>query len=440
MSGSTPPHTKPPRPKDVLLDGAYSIQSAGDDAPLAFLVSALRRRHPDIGLTALVRHPDWPLADRMKIRTLENMEHTSRDAAAGRWFRGLNFCDDRAELGAVANTIAASDLLVLGAGNFLTETGIDVLRGHLPRFCAMTLAAQMAGTPVMLFGLSANRLHHAWSCRAAQWLLDNAAAVTFRERRAIENLEASGVRLPPHAVLPDPALGAPRSPAGTAARILSAEGHPFRSGGRLALAPRELTWISKERHDAYLERQVAILDRWCERRERDVLIVPQCTYDVDGPRTDDRALGSLLRDRAAHPERIRVIEGRYDYDEVESLYGTADVTLATRLHGAVFSARMGTPPVGLAYEHKVAGFFDEIDAPDLCLDLETPPEEVSNQLERVLRDRSQICTRLHERLASLAPRVDEYARIASRLLGETPSLGETDDRTRRRALPTPASP
>ncbi|HRI64117.1 MAG TPA: polysaccharide pyruvyl transferase family protein, partial [Polyangium sp.] len=194
---------------NVVFDGAFSIDSAGDDAPLAFMVHELRKRLDHPRFTALVRHPDWRLARRLGVETAANLEHETKAASLGRWYRGLNFGDSRAELGSIAEVVANADLLVLGAGNFLTEVGIDVLRGHLPRFVSMSLAAQMAGTPTLLFGLSANLLRNPLTARAAKWLLQTASAVTFRERIAIENLEASGVRLPEYRLLPDPALGAP---------------------------------------------------------------------------------------------------------------------------------------------------------------------------------------------------------------------------------------
>ncbi len=401
--------------RTILFDGAFSIDSAGDDAPLAFMVDALRERLDRPRFVALVRHADWPLARRLGIETRANLEHDSASAARERWFRGLNFPDDRAELARVADTIAEADLLVLGAGNFLTEVGIDVLRGHLPRFTAMTLAAQMAGTPGLLFGLSANRLRHAWTRRAAEWLLHAAAHVTFRERRAIANLEASGLRLPAYDLLPDPAIGALSAPAGTAERVLRAERIPPRRGARLAIAPRDLSWMGAEVATDYARRQVAIIDRWCAGDDRDVLIVPQCTYDVDGPRTDDRHLGRTLRAGAARPDRVHVVAGRYDYDQIEALYGAVDVALATRLHGAVFAARMGTPVIGLAYEDKVPGFFDQIAAPQLCLPLESAAADIVARLEDAARRREAIGLELQRAVEQLRDEVEGYADVAAAL-------------------------
>lgn len=400
----------------VVLDGAYSIDSAGDDAPLAFLVNELRNRFDRPRFTALVRHPEWGLAKRLGVQTAANLEYESKAASLGRWYRGLNYDDDRAGLESVANLVASADLLVLGAGNFLTEVGIDLLRGHLPRFVSMSLAAQMARTPTLLFGLSANRLRHPWTARAAEWLLHSASAVTFRERLAIENLTTSGVVVPDHELLPDPALGAPIAPIGTGARILAREKIPRSSGRRLSLAPRSLAWMGAEVAERYEREQVALLDLWCREASRDALLIPQCTYAVDGPGTDDRHLARRLRALARHPERVHVVEGRYDYDEIESLYRESDCAVATRLHGAVFAARMGIPVIGLAYEDKVRGFFDRLGLPEACLPWDAPAAEILARLRRLTTTPEFVVGRLLAGVARLQTELPRYVDIAERLI------------------------
>jgi polysaccharide pyruvyl transferase WcaK-like protein len=277
----------------------------------------------------------------------------------------------------------------------------------------------MARTPILLFGLSENRLRHPWTARAAEWLLQTASAVTFRERLAIENLTASGVRIPDHALLPDPALGAPRAASGTGARLLAKERIPRASGRRLALAPRSLAWMGPEVADRYEREQIALLDLWCREGANDALFVPQCTYSVDGPATDDRHLARRLRAGCRFPERVHVVEGRYDYDEVESLYREADCAVATRLHGAVFAARMGVPVIGLAYEDKVRGFFDQIGIPEACLAWDEPAPEILARLRRLTDASERMPERLLGGVARLQDELHAYVDIAERLIGST---------------------
>jgi colanic acid/amylovoran biosynthesis protein len=425
----------------IVFDGAFGIDSAGDDAPLAFMVHELRKRLDRPHFTALVRHPDWRLADRLGVETVANLEHESKAASAGRWYRGLNFGDSRAELQSIADVVANADLLILGAGNFLTEVGIDVLRGHLPRFVAMCLAAEMARTPMMLFGLSANRLRHPWTIRAADWLLRSASALTFREPIAIENLRASGVAVPDYVLLPDPALGAPSAPSGTGRAILASERIPITAGKRLALAPRDLSWMGREISDRYEREQVALVDLWCANRENDVIFVPQCTYCVDDPRTDDRHLASRLRAASRHPERVHVVQGRYDYDEVESIYGEAHAVVATRLHGAVFAARMGIPVIGLAYEDKVRGFFDQMRLAEVCLPWDAEAAAILERLLAVSHPAGRMSSLLRANVARLQGELHGYVEIAERLVAGSPDARRSKRRDEPgRSLQPPIPP
>ncbi|ABB37220.1 polysaccharide pyruvyl transferase [Oleidesulfovibrio alaskensis G20] len=409
----------------IVFDGGYTLWSAGDDAPLAFMTDGLARRLGTPVFKAFVRHPHASFDRRFGVQTLPNLEHESKAGAAGRWFRGLNFTDPRGELAAVADTVAQADLLIMGAGNFITEVGMDVLRGHLPRFCTMALMAQMAGTPYMLFGLSANVLHNPWAVRAAGWLLRGAAAVTFRERMAVENLRACGVALPEHTLLPDAALGAPRAPQGRGDEILRQEQIPSRTAGlRLALAVRDLSWMGSHAAALYERHQTELINLWCARKDNDVLLVPQCCYHADSGITDDRVLGRTLRGRSRFSDKVHVIEGCYHYDDIESLYTQADCAVATRLHGSVFAARMGIPVVGLAYEDKVRGFFGQLQAEDQCLPWDAPATDILALLDslmlRVQAVRDHMLHRIEQLQQQLAGYIDIAAALAAPAGDHTP--------------------
>jgi len=403
-------------PKHVVFDGGYTIESAGDDAPLAFLSYELRRVYGEnIRLSVLSRHPNGDFNKYYDVTTYKNIEYRSKSESLEKWFCGLNYNDDRHELAKIADLIADADLLVLGAGNFLTEIGIDVLRGHLPRFGVMMLMANMAHTPCMLFGLSANKLQSPYSIRAAQWILSNAQAVTFREQKAIDNLIASGVSLPSYELLPDPALGAPRSDSSRADEILSLEGIPQPKGYRLALAPRDLSWLGK--NENYHELMAGLINRWLDHNlENDVLFVPQCTYCVDSKETDDRWIAEQISRQSNFVDRIHHVNGLYPSWDVEVLYETATVAVATRLHGSVFAARRSTPVIGIAYEDKVSGFFHQLGMPEFVLPLDIDVDSLFLKVIELLQNEAEISAHLTSNVLRMQKQLGRYTDIAIKLL------------------------
>lgn len=400
----------------IAFDGGYTIWSAGDDAPLAFLVDGFRQRlGADARFRVLARHAN-PEFDRLYgVESVPNLEYPSKALSQGKWFRGLNYADDRRDLQSLAEALNGVDLLILGAGNFLTETALDVMRGHFSRFALMTLLADISRVPVYLFGLSANRLQNPWTVKIANWMLGRAAAVTFRDHEAVRNLEASGVALPAYRVLPDPVLGAPSAPSSRASEILAAEGIPPKTVARLAVAVRDMSW--RNEHVRYEELLVRVLDAWCAAPGHDVLFIPQCTYDVDTPLTDDRYIAGRLREKLRFAECAHLIEGRYPSWDIEVCYHGADVALATRLHGSVFAAKQGVPPIGIAYEGKVTGFYEQMDLSEWCVGMDAQPETLSALLRRACEQRESLVAKIHPRVQELQSRLDAYVTIAMDLLG-----------------------
>jgi colanic acid/amylovoran biosynthesis protein len=331
-----------------------------------------------------------------------------------KWMRGLNFEDDRYELEKIAEEISSADLLILGAGNFITEVSLDLLRGHLAQFAVLTLIADICNTPCMLFGLSANRLKNKWTVRAAEWMLKRATYVTFRDMNAIENLKLSGVNIPFHEILPDAALGAPVAPSNRSLEILRKENIDLKNKEVLALSVRDLSWMSI--HAEYENNLIEVINKWTARKDRVALFIPQCTYHVDDPRTDDRFIAKSLIAKVAHPDRCFHISQQYQAPDIESLYKTVDITLATRLHGAVFSAKMGTPVVGLCYEDKVKGFFRQLGQSDFALPINTWPDKILENIESLLLSKEKIKSKIEHKVKELQSQITRYVDIACDLI------------------------
>ncbi len=399
----------------IVFVGCYTIRSAGDDAPLTFLASALRERLGPCEIVVLARHPNEAFDRCHDVRTIRGFEYETKAAAQGRWMRGMNFDDDRGELRAIADQIASADLVVLGAGNFFIEVSFDIFRGNFAMFLIASGIAELAEIPFMLYGLSASRLRQPWAVRAARWMLRRAAAVTFRDGSAVANLTACGVQLPQHEVLPDPALGAPPCPAERADEILALENISLSGKQVLAIALRNLTYM--QGHDEYERMLAQVVDRWnAQGPEHAVIFIPQCSYNVGDPTTDDRFIARRVAQQITSIAQCHFVEGEHESPEIESLYRRASVTLGTRLHGCVFSAKMGTPAVGLAYDDKVHGFFHQLGKPDWCLPWNVSSEEAFAMLVTLHAQRASLQPWLHSRIAELQSELGRYVEIAVELI------------------------
>lgn len=401
----------------VAFYGGYTIHSAGDDAPLAFITAELEARFPgQLEFVVFSRHPNESFDDYFNVRTIKNFEYPSREEAAHRWMRGLNFDDDRGDLARIAEEIESSDIVILGAGNFITELALDIFKGHLAQFLVISYIAELCNTPVMFYGLSANVIKNRWTARSVAKMFESARLLTFREPKAIENLKLADIPLPDFRLLPDPAFGAPGASAEIAQTVLGMENIQLSTGPVLGVSVRDLSWMGGDQ--LYFENVTNLIQMWCKDRDRSVLFIPQCTYNKDSGITDDRYLANSIYECLADDikSRVHVVKGEYYYKEIQSLYLSVDIALATRLHGCVFALTAHKPVVGLAYEDKVAGLFQSMELEEWCLSWNASTDEMLSKLESALSKRSDLERRISQAVLEKREAIKEYVDCVEQVL------------------------
>ncbi len=183
----------------ILFNGAYSINSAGDDAALEAMLALLRKELGSRAFEArvLARHPNEAFDKAFGVRTIQNLEYPTKDESLDRWMRGFNFGDSPDTLLTLLDHFKAADLVILGAGNFINENSFGLFRGMLAGFCVSAFLAKATNTPCMLYGLSASKLSSRLPIVMTQWLFDNVSKITFRESASLELLTRLGIKMPP---------------------------------------------------------------------------------------------------------------------------------------------------------------------------------------------------------------------------------------------------
>ena len=75
-----------------VITGAstYGVSNMGDDAMLLNLVQGLKAEYPDCSIDFLCRHPSKKYDEEFGFKSVKNLDHDSKEAAAGRFFLGMN--------------------------------------------------------------------------------------------------------------------------------------------------------------------------------------------------------------------------------------------------------------------------------------------------------------------------------------------------------------
>lgn len=401
--------------KRVFLYGFYGIMNAGNEAMLKALIEPIRSHfNGDVEFVVSNRHPSKEYDQEYGVRSVPNLEYSTRDQARGRWLRGLN-PDDTPALIDLLKEISKCDLMIFGPGQYLVETGeLGILKGSLAQFYIVQYLCQISGVPFYALAMACEPLDSPWSILTINEILQKVDYLTFRDPQSIENLKSARINVPSHHLLGDLALAGEAASQSLAINIFNKESIPIPDGPRLAVALRSIYWLKKD--ESVIRQKIAdTLSLWLQKYNTgDILMIPQNVYSIDGNRDDDRVCHAHVRSLIpTHLQgRIHEVKGEYSPGQIEALYSSADVTLAARLHGSVFSCKQGTPPVVLAFMDKTVGFFNRLGFPDRMIDLDCSSEDLLLKLVETYDNRHNLSSNILNSVARIRKTACRYSDIA----------------------------
>ncbi|SKA92848.1 Polysaccharide pyruvyl transferase family protein WcaK [Prosthecobacter debontii] len=405
-------------PFQILFDGAYGIRSFGDDAPLIVLAETLRKKLGAVECVVVSRHAAEAQYESYGIRAIEGVEYATKAESLGRWFRGFNPDDERADLCRLYDEIAASDLVVLGAGNFLIDITIDVLKGPVPRFLLMSLMARMTGTPVLWYGISVGPLKTRLGRDMSRLAASLASRITVRDEKSLRELKSLEIHSPAiH--LPDPVLGLELAPRGTAASNPVWQAAHSEGKSVIAVSVRAVPTSSGLTMDEYLTILASALDKLVVLHDANVLLIPQCIYAHATPDQDDRFTARQLMSRMKEVQRCFSVENELDVYQCAALYEGAKLALCTRLHGCVFAVMNGIPTLALCYHPKVSEFMSWIGFPEFAFAMQDlSVETLLEGAVAVLDPQKQFVAQSTRAIQAGRQNLEEYSNIAIEAMRE----------------------
>ena len=398
--------------KKIIFDGAYGIKSFGDDAPLIVLVDLLKEKLGEIDAVVVARRPEENEYSEYGIRSISGLEYATKEQSLGKWFRGFNPDDDKVDLCHLYDEIASSDLLVLGAGNFLVDYTIDILKGPVPRFLVMTLMAKMTGTPIFWFGMSVGPLSTKIGIDMSRLAASMATLITVRDKKSIVELAQLGVDKNIY-FLPDAVLGFNLPAKGhglkfTAYRNAHSSGVPV-----IAISVRAMPIGAGLSTTEY----VKVISEACislvQKFSCNILFIPQCQYEFGNYAEDDRNIADEIIKCSDKKKKLFSVKEKMNAYDCFSLYEGAMGAVCTRLHGNVFSIRHGVPTVGLNYNPKVLEFYKWLGLEEYALGLsDLNVNIIVNKLDGAIKGRRNFSKKAEIIMSENIPSLKQYADFA----------------------------
>ncbi|HEX2278910.1 MAG TPA: polysaccharide pyruvyl transferase family protein [Candidatus Tectomicrobia bacterium] len=368
----------------VGISGSYGGLNLGDEAILEVIVTELRRALP-VEITVFSRNPADTLA-RHRVERAVPVREMSRDE--------------------VIPEIERLDLFILGGGGILFDAEANL-------YLREVTLAQERQVPVMVYAVSAGPLRDPAAQKLTRTCLGRAAAVTVRERRALQVLEEIGVHRDIE-VTADPALLL--EPAPLPPDALKREGLDGRRlVGVSVREPGTAAPDIDERHYHALLANAA--DYMVDRLNADLVFVPMERWVFDTQHCH------AVIAQMAHAQRATVLKGEYTPGQMLTIIGHFVFAVGMRLHFLIFAAIQRVPFVALPYASKVTGFLNTLEMP-------MPPLQQVNagrliaHIDRSWDNHADLQARIDRALPALQERARETNRIAAQLLLDRTSSRE----------------
>ena len=334
--------------KKFVITGAstYGVKNMGDDAMLASMVQGLKRDAPDCQITFLCRHPNLDYDQAFGFTSLKNMDHDSKEAAAGRIFWGLNADDPDVHLKAIAEAIAGADLLIIGGNSFMEIFPNSFLKGVSSYGATLATLARFMGTPTALYGLNVvDDIKAATTQQHAHFMVGTAKAVTMREESGRQYLTDIGVEGEHITVLGDPAFGMePQGCARTPLELLAADDIYLSDKPVIGVGFRHEYWMGDEDEYALINQTLAeMLDDVVARFNAQLLFIPNCTYTLAHKWQDDRLTHREIASKMKRQDAVFCVEQDLTVFETFSLFPLANMHVSNRRHSCIFAAMNDVP-------------------------------------------------------------------------------------------------
>jgi polysaccharide pyruvyl transferase CsaB len=380
------------RPQQIGISGSYGGFNLGDEAILHVIIAELRRSL-SVEITVFTRDAR-DTERRHRVERVVELRRTPRSEAQA--------------------VISSLDLFILGGGGILYDGDADM-------YLREVFLAHDAGTPVMVYAVSAGPLVDPGVRTRVRDALNKAAVITVRDRHSSQLLEEVGVQQEIQ-VTADPAVLLGAEPL-TLDEILRAEAIDP-STCLVGLSVREPGPAAPLLDVEHYHRLLAnAADFMVDRLDAEVVFFPleQRTFDVQH--------SHAVVGRMSRAQRATVLKRPYTPGQILSLLEHFQFSVGMRLHFLIFSALAGVPFVALPYATKVTGFIEDLQITDPSLEHVSAGALLAN-IDRAWDQRQEQRARTQTALRELQARASTNNELVLGLLSRPKQTSNADEQKR----------
>lgn len=367
----------------IGISGSYGGLNLGDEAILESIIEQLTKSLP-VEITVFSRNPDDTL-QRHHVEHAVAVRKLSRDE--------------------ILPEIRRLDFFILGGGGILYN-------GEAKTYLREAEIAAELNIPFMLYAVGTGPLTDTNVQSMIGDILNQAAAITVREKTDKQHLEASGVRKD-IVVTADPAFLLTPQP--LPPNVFEIEGLADKKN-LVAMSVREPGGAAPDmRPDDYVALLSNAADFMVDRFDADIVFIPMERHDVKDVQYSHAVISKMY-----FANRAQVLQQAYTAGQMLSLFHHFSFAVGMRLHFLIFAALQGIPFVALPYATKVSGVLEMMGIEMPVLHVVTAGK-LTAYIDRCWDNRSQVKRLILSKLPQIQKDARHSNRIAVELLKNTES-------------------
>lgn len=363
-----------------MVSGYYGCGNVGDEAVLAGILEAFRRRSGD---------------ETEVVALSQNPEATTR-------LHGIR-SEYRMSPSVVRDTLKGSQLLLSGGGSLLQDT--TSIRSLIYYLWVVRVALRMK-LPVMFYAQGIGPFRRPISRALVRLIANKVNSISVRDEHSLAILKKMGVNRPPMEVTADPAFALPLSTPEVANKLWAREALPFNDRPKIGVALRP--WGQES--PAVISQYARLLSEIEALTGAQVILIPM---QIPG----DLIFSEKAAIETGRAESFPIIRRAMPPGELLGLVGKMDAVVAMRLHTLIFAARAAVPPFALSYDPKVDSLMSLLNSSDRQAHWrDFDPSEVAAKIKVTLANRSEFSSLLEEKAVELEKKALRNAEIALSLI------------------------
>lgn len=380
--------------KKVLIIGNHTCANRGDGAILRGLLGGISKRYANVDCTVISRYPEVAsifLDGNFIIDSLYHSRHqrtSTRNRVLNRLHLEISYWKLRfPKFGALLpipnkylvfqKFVNQFDLIIQVGGSFFTDLyGIHQYE-NLLQILAMNKPIVFAGHSIGPFKSSTFR-------RYSRLILPRIDWIVLRESVSLDYV--NDLEIP---------LNNFRQGGDTAWLISKKHFEPVvstelrdLSNKTIAITFRDLKpfdkrlQVTQEEYELYFVNLI----NWLISEGYHILGVSMCT-GLQSYNRDDRIIAYRVRNKLKNPDKMKVLFHEYSDLELGNILQRCKLLIGTRLHSTILALLNNTPVIGIYYEHKFKGLFEDMKLHDFLFDVkEIDKQEIQIRISEIIKN------------------------------------------------------